>query len=355
MSAAPFDPTPAAAGQRRLAIAAVVALFAAGFVASFGADPVAAAPKPPATGPKAESTPAAPATIRFAPRAHPLSKYEVNARYEMHFKDVTYEVPEAYRDSFAFWTGRMKGKSKFEVYQFNIQTLDAAENGSVPFTRRLPHFNLEVAEEGRTRVPFDPLEQKLRTWIWDGTLDPLGNITEIHKTAGRDDEEFKNLALPFVESAFPVIKSAIDVSPGGGFDEERIVPLPEPPPKINGLENVRLKVTRTYRLKEVTGDLAVFDVTVTYAMDPATLITVPDTTCAISGGGSGAMTFDVRRGLFVSTHLPTIMTLDISAPLRTLPDRPETANPGNGKTHVVMNMTLDSSQIVSRPWGSDPD
>jgi len=273
----------------------------------------------------------------------------------MKFVDVTYEVPEAYHDSFAFWTGRMKAKSKFEVYQFSIRTLDAAEDGSVPFTRQVPHFNLEISEDGKSRVPFDPLEQKLRTWIWEGTLDPLGNIAEIRKVAGREDDELKNLAMPFVESAFPVVKSAVDLMPGSGFDEERIVPMPESPPKISGLENLRLKVTRTYRLKEVRDILAIFDVQVTYALDPAVSITVPDTVCAIGGGGRGEAIFNLRRGLFESTHLPTTMTIDISAPLRPLPDRPETATPGNGKTHIVMDMTLGSTQIVSRPWGADQD
>lgn len=345
-------------GSSIRAAAAAIALAAA--LTAPAARPKGAA-DPPAGGTPAGVTAAPGAakevsgpSVRIAPRAHKMSTYSLTGRYEMHTQDVTFEAPPAYRDSFAYWTGRLKNRSKFEVYEISTRTLETGGDGSVPFVRQVPRFNVEVGEEGKTKVPYDPLEQILKTWIWEGSLDPLGNVRDLRKTAGRENDQLKNIAMPFLLTLFPALKGPFDLKVGESFVEARSLPVPEKL-TISGLEELKMKMTRTYRLGKVHGRQAIFDVSIAYVTDPDQEIAAPDTSCVISGGGSGQTTFDLEDGVFVGASQPTSMSLEISAPLRPLPERPETANPGNAVTRIVMDINLSGKQTVTRPWGGDQD
>jgi len=73
------------------------------------------------------------------------------------------------------------------------------------------------------------------------------------------------------------------------------------------------------------------------------------------GGGSGTATFEVRRGVFQQSRMPSSMHIDIEAPLRPLPDHPETERASTGKSHIDLDLLLSGQQKVQRLWGDEPD
>src|SRR5262245_17002066 len=98
-----------------------------------------AAALPLTQGAEAPVTP--PGTLHFRPKARPLSTYTSEARFEIGVRDVTFEVPEGYRDSFSFWSGRMKGQKRSETCEMLTMTEEAGENGRVPFRRTVPKYD----------------------------------------------------------------------------------------------------------------------------------------------------------------------------------------------------------------------
>ncbi|HEU4400473.1 MAG TPA: hypothetical protein VFT43_00065, partial [Candidatus Polarisedimenticolia bacterium] len=107
----------------------------------------ASASGPTASAPAAP-TPVPPSTLRFAPRARRLSTYTNVVRLEITTRDVTFEAPPAYQQSFAFWSGRMKGQTKTELFQLQTLTQERAGDGTVPFKRTLPRFQVEIQKDG---------------------------------------------------------------------------------------------------------------------------------------------------------------------------------------------------------------
>lgn len=324
----------------RLAASVLAAALAA---AAAWAAPLSAAQPVPADAP-----------LRFAPKARRMSTYTFTGRFEIKTRDVTFEAPDAYLDGFNFWAGQMKGQKRSEVYQIVTMTQDVDGSGLLPFRRSIQRFNLEFEKQGQAYAAMGSIERDVTSLVWEGTLDPLGNVKEKRKVGGRDNPEIDQLAIPEMERVFPLLDGERDIRIGEGFKEERVVPLPT---KLNiaGLEDVTVKVTRDYLLKSVAGPLATFEVKVTYSSDPAYQASTENTTCAISGGGAGEATFAVKRGVFLVSRVPTSMRIDIEAPLRPLPGHPETAVAALGKSHIDLDLILFGEQKVVRTWGEEED
>ncbi len=303
--------------------------------------------------PAAAGTQALP-VLRFEPQGRKLSNYDTQIRYEVSTSNITFDVPPAYRESFSFLTGRLKGQRTIELIQFLVTTQDAREDGTIPFRRTAPRFQVEMEQGGKAAEPLGSYQRDVTGQVWEGLLDRYGNIKEIRTVAGKETPDFAALTLRYVQKALPGDLAPRDIRIGEGFQETFPLPLPSRL-HITGLENVGLVVTREYVLKEVAGGRAVFQIKVTYAGDPATPPTAPDTICRISGGGTGEATFDVRRGVFLATRFPTTMTIDIQAPLNPLPDRPEMAKGGTGKTTILLRLEINADQSVKRPWGSEDE
>lgn len=312
-----------------------------------------AAPPVPATGSSAVKTAESP-PLRFAPRARPMSRYVLQAIYEIRTKNVTFDAPPAYKDSFAFWTGRYIGQKQREVYEFMTLTQEAKDDGTVPFRRTIPRFDLELEREGKHLAPLGPIFAKVKSLAWVGTLDRFGNVKVIDPVATADDPEIAQLSIPHLERVFPVVEEAKEIRSGGGFKERFSMPMPT---RLNivGLEDVRLQVTRDFRLSQMSGQSATFQVKTEYALDPATPPEEPRTTCVISGGGTGEMAFDARRGVFLSASLPSALVIEIQAPLRRLPEQPENEDPGMAKTRLDLELMITGMQSVKRVWGEEED
>lgn len=297
-------------------------------------------------------TPAPP--LRLVPRARPMSSYILQASYEIKTKNVTFDAPPAYKDSFAFWTGRSIGHGRREVYEFMTLTQEKRDDGTVPFRRTIPRFDLEMRKGSQQFAPQGPLLQTVKTLSWEGNLDKYGNVKELREVTTSDDPEIPQLAIPQIERVFPVLDGPKEIRPGESFKERLSMPLPT---RLNivGLEEVRLLVSRDYRLKEVNGNSASFEVKTEYALDPATPPKEPRTTCAISGGGMGEAVFDVRRGVFLISKLPSLLVIEIEAPLRRLPEQPETEDPGRAKTRMELELLITGRLTVKRVWGEEED
>jgi len=343
--------------RRQAGIAMVIAGVIAGAVCAVaGAEvpkPAAAPPKPPAT-PADAKPPAVESVLRFLPKARPMSTYTLEARFEVGTKDVTFEAPDAYKQGFEFWSGRMKGQRRSEVFEMTTMTQDANDKGLVTFRRTIPKFDVEIQRQGEFMASPPELERSVASLVFEGTLDRFGNVKEFKKTAGSDDAELETLAIPEISRLFPEIDGPHDFRTSDGFKEERTVRLPTKL-AIAGLEKVTYKMTRDYALKSINGCLATFDVKVIYADDPAFKPGAEKTTLHISGGGSGTAVFDVGRGVFQESRLPTAMRIDIEAPLRPLPSHPETEQSSIGKSHVDLDLLISGQQTVRRLWGDDTD
>ncbi|MGH9798483.1 MAG: hypothetical protein ACRD5D_10055, partial [Candidatus Polarisedimenticolia bacterium] len=306
----------------------------------------------PVAGGNSAAAPAAPA--RLVPKARRMSTYSLRIRFEVATKDVSFTAPPDYQESFAFWTGKMKGQKRSELFEFVTLTQEARQDGSVPFRRTLPRFNMDLEKGGVPFQPYGPLQGQVQTMEWEGLLDPLGRVREIKVITDADNEEAKLLAWAQVDHAFPILEGPTEVAQGGSFTETLSLPMPQ---RLNvlGLEEIRHRVERRYTLRARGGDLASFEVQVVYALDPATPAQAPGTTCTITGGGAGEAVFNLRRGVFVNTRLPTTMRIDIEAPLRRLPHQPEGSDPGKATTRIDLDLMLIGNLDVKRLWGEEDD
>jgi len=333
----------------------VGALIAAVFTAAGAEAPKPKPPAPPsAAKPDGAKTTAPESVLRFLPKVRPMSTYSLGARFEIGTKNVTFEAPDAYKPGFEFWSKRMKGQKRSEVYEMTTMTQEANDSGLFPFSRTVPQFDLEIQREGEIMASPPDTEKSVATLVFEGTLDRFGNVKAFKKTAGSDDAEVETLAIPEISRLFPEADGPHDYQVGQGFKEERAVRLPTKL-GIAGLENVTYKATREYTLKSIQGGLATFDVKITYADDPAFKPGAQNTSLHITGGGSGIAVFEVGRGVFQESRLPSSMHIDIEAPLRPLPDHPETAKAPTGKTHVDLDLLVAGRQTVRRVWGDDTD
>jgi len=118
---------------------------------------------------------------------------------------------------------------------------------------------------------------------------------------------------------------------------------------------VTCKVIRQYTLKSIQDGVATFDVKITYADDPGFKPEAENTVLHVAGSGSGTATFEIRRGVFQQSRMPSSMHIDIEAPLRPLPDHPETEHASTGKSHIDLDLLLSGQQKVQRLWGEEPD
>jgi hypothetical protein len=269
-------------------------------------------------------------------------------------EDVTFEVPPAYQEGFAFWSGRMKGQKRSELYQFITLTGERADDGTVPFHRNVPKFQIDLEKDGKPlQVRMGSLEM-VKSLAWDGTLDKFGNVRAMRLVAGEETGEMQELARTYVETVFPRVDGPRDLKIGEAMSVAEPLPLPSKM-HIEGLQEIGLLITRELVLKSFDGRIATFDVTIRYAADPAKPSRDQKTVCVISGTGKGEATFDVRRGLFLATRQEGAVIFDIEAPLRPLADRPDTQNPGPGKSRLVLALTLNARQTSSRVVGSDED
>src|SRR5262249_25377535 len=84
-------------------------------------DKSSGAPKP-ATDKKPDAGPA----ITLNPKGWKLSTYSFDGRFLTSISNVTFDAPPAYKDSFAFWTNRMKETTRTELVELLTTTHDPA-------------------------------------------------------------------------------------------------------------------------------------------------------------------------------------------------------------------------------------
>src|SRR6266849_7371582 len=128
----------------------VVGAFVAAVLTAAGAEaPKTKPPSPPsAAKPEGARTSAPESVLRFLPKVRAMSTYSLGARFEIGTKSVTFEAPEAYKPGFEFWSKRMRGQKRSEVYEMTTMTQDANDSGLYPFSRTVPRFDLEIQREG---------------------------------------------------------------------------------------------------------------------------------------------------------------------------------------------------------------
>jgi hypothetical protein len=316
---------------------------------ALGALAAAPAPSPTPPGP---APAASPGVLHFQPRARGGSSYELQSRVGILTQDVTFDVPQAYRESFAFWSDHMKGQERSELYRFVLLTDDPAADGSVTYHRSVSRFQVEMAKNGEPLEPMTNASRDMPSLGWDGTLDPFGNVRAEKLVAGKNDPDMEELARPYAERPFPRVEGPRDLLVG----EALKISEPMPPPSrmhIDGLESIGVVITRELTLRSFDGARAVFDVKTTYAADPARASTLKNTTCAISGSAKGEMVFDARRGVFESSREEGTMVFDIRAPLRPLPEHPETAHAGSGASHLALRLNVSAQQTVHKILGPE--
>ena len=310
--------------------------------------PKEAAPAVKPAAPVPKRAPAPPAPVALIPKAWERSIYDLEGRVVTVVDDVTFEAPPAYQESFAFWTGRMKGGQRTELLQLLTTTREPAEDGSLPFRRQVSRFQVDIVEQGQNKTPAGQLSHLVTSLVWEGVLDPEGNVRDITKTGGPDDtSEFEQLSFELLDRLFPRLGERREMKPGDSFTEKMPISMPQRL-AVKGLEGIGLIVTRAFTLREVRGNEAIFDVKVTYEADPATPPTAPRTTCAISGSGTGQATFDRADGLFIQSKMESRMVIDLEAPLRRLPDQPEGFDPGTAKSRIALSLQLSGKQVLAR-------
>jgi hypothetical protein len=305
-----------------------------------------------AAGPAA-TQPDAGAPVRFVPKARKLSTYTQQVRVELTTKDATFEAPPAYQETFAFWFGRMKDVTKAELIEFSLSSLEPDDDGSLPFTRRVSRFMLEIVKNGKPMEPRGPLMKQIHGLAWEGALDRHGNITRLEKVAGEEFSEMKDLSFPLMEGALPRLEP-VELEVGKGFEDRISLPLPSRL-KIRGLEEIRMIRTREYRLKSASSKLASFEIKTTYENDPDRLSTAADTTCVISGGGTGKADFDLLRGVLLTQRHTGLVNVEFEAPLSPLPNKPETEGGGTATARLELEVKTSVRQKVTRLWGKDED
>ena len=313
-------------------------------------------PKKPAATPqkKAPAPDAAGAPVTLTPRAWARSSYSFEGRLESTVQDVKFEVPPAYQENFAFWGNRMKGTERIELIQYITMTKEPQENGNVPFHRQVARFMVDLSDRGQVKTTGPVLNRAVQGLAWDGTLDPRGLVIEMKRvSAPEDTSEVDRLSFPLLDQVLPVLDAATPLKPGETLTFTSTLPLPSKM-TVNGLEDIAARMTRVLTLKEVHGSQATFSVATSYVLDPATPPKAPRTTCVIGGGGDGEATFDLDGGFFINARLQTRMTIDIEAPLRPLPGQPEGTDPGVGKSHLVLLLTLFGKQTAAQMFSAEP-
>jgi len=325
----------------------------AGWAGAFAAGLLLAlATRAPAAPPPKEA--AAPAALRILAKARQMSTYNLGTRFEVATQDISFDAPPAYKASFDFWAARMKGQRRSEVCDITTITQGVEKDGDVPFRRTIPRFDVELLQGGQVLAPDLNIGKVLSEFVWEGSLDRYGNIKEMRRVEGAETDQIKALTIPEMSHLFPEITEPHDLKVGEGFKEERIVRLPT---KLNivGLEHVTIRWTREYVLKSQEGGVATFEVKNSYAPDPAFKPEMERTSCQVSGSGTGEATFEIKRGIFIRSRVPSTMHIEIEAPLRPLPDQPETNVSATGKSHVELSLLLSGEQTVKRVWGDDTD
>jgi hypothetical protein len=332
----------AARGAFAAAILLTLAAAAAAPAASTPAAPVVpAAPKP-----AAAATPATP--VHLVPKAWKRSTYSIEGRIENGIGKATFEAPEAYQKSFAFWIDRMKGTMTTELIEMLTTTLEPGSDGRLPFRRQVSRFEVDMVEQGQAKAAGTPVSDAVLKLLWEGSFDPLGNIADIKQVQGPEDQkEIDRLSFPLLAHLFPRLTGPLDMKPGESFKEESQLPLPSHL-TIRGLENMGLRRTRVFTLREVGAGQAVFDVDITDVADPATPPTAPRTTCLINGSGRGEVVFGMEEGMFVKGRIPSTIELVIDAPLRPLPGQPEGQDPGTARVAVTMGLTMSGTVKLAR-------
>lgn len=309
----------------------------------------AAAAPPPRSG---AAAPTPPAIVHFLPKARPGSSFALNVRFEIETRDVTFEVPPAYRDSFAFWTKKMKGGKRSELFQFVTLTDDAAAGDAVGFRKQLARYQVEMQQGGESLNPYNDTVKHMQGLAWEGHFDRFGNVKDSRLVAGKQDPDMADLGVAWVEAFFPRVEGPRDLKVGDRLTAVESLPLPSRL-NIEGLELIRVQVTRELTLRAILGSQVRFDIKTTYATDPATKPTVEGAVCVIGGGGKGDASFDLKRGVFIASHQTSSLTIDIEAPLRPLPEHPETQNAGPGKSHLQLEVGYTGEQTVHAILGED--
>jgi hypothetical protein len=300
----------------------------------------------PATPVTAESvdTPA----LRFEPQAPELTSFELTGRIKITNRDVSFVVPPDYQESFSFWTEKMKGVIKEEKVEYITVTRDRAEDGSVPFRRQIPRYDLEITKPGRHPAGLPKhIRQAVTSKVWEGTLDRYGNVISIEETAGEEDDTIKELSFPFLDYLFPRVDGPMDLAIGEGFTARTKGNLPTRL-TITGLEDTGLILNRTYSLKEVGPEKATFAMKLEFEVDPDRPPARERTTCVISGTGLGELVFDLEKGVFTSSRVSGTLAIDIEAPLRKLPTQAEDFDPGLGSTRIVLGLLMRGEREVTR-------
>ncbi len=306
--------------------------------------PRPAPPKPP---------PRLPGETTLEPKAWPRSTYAFDGRVEVSVGNATFEAPPAYQQSFSFWIGRMKGTIRTELVESILSTREAGQ-GRLPYRRQITRYAMEMNERGEIKESGRPLTDQVLKLMWEGELDPHGDVASETRTAGPEQtKEIDRLSFPMLDGLFPRLAGPRTLKGGESFVEHISMPLPTTL-TVKGLETQRMQATRRFTLRAVDGSQARFDVAVDYAPDPATPPTAPRTTIAIVGGGKGEAVFDLENGFWTSMRVPTQMTIDIEAPLRVLPGQPEGVDPGTAKTHLPIGLTLSGKRSVARLFDDPP-
>src|SRR6267143_4271487 len=139
-----------------------------------------------AAGPAPVPPKAADATVlHFVPKARANSTYTFSARFDITDRDISFEAPKAYKEGFDFWAGRMRGQRRSEAYEMTTITQEADANGMIPFRRTIPKFDLEFERQGQQYATAGPLERAVTSLVWEGSLDPYGNLKKKRKVGGR--------------------------------------------------------------------------------------------------------------------------------------------------------------------------
>jgi hypothetical protein len=322
------------------ALIPIVLMCALGSLAAAPAAPGRAAPS------AAGASPAPP--VRLLPKAWQLSTYSFDGRLESAVGAVTFEAPPDYQKSFAFWTDRMKGTNRTELIQILTTTREAERDGGLPFHRQVARYDLEMSERGGSTEAGPQVTNAVQSLAWEGKFDPWGNVSDMKEAVAPEDRsDIDQLSFPILNNLFPRLDGPRDLRPGETFTEVTRIPMPSRL-AIRGLEDLAVRMTRVFTLREIRGREAVFDVAITDEIDPATAPTAPRTTCVLKGTGKGEAVFNLDDGTFTSAKMPAALTIDIEAPLRRLPEQPEGQDPGTAKNHIEMTLTLSGKVTVTR-------
>jgi hypothetical protein len=299
----------------------------------------------------ADTNPTDTPIVRLEPRAHPLTSFEFTGRIKISNKDVSFEAPSDYQESFSYWTKKMKGVVKEEKVEYITVTRDRAEDGSMAFRRQIPRYDLEILKPGMHPAGLPRhIRRAVTSKVWEGTLDRYGNVIAMEEIAGEEDDSIKELSFPFLDHLFPHVDGPMDLKIGEGFTSRTKGDLPTRL-TINGLEDTGLILIRTYKLKEVGPNRATFGMTFEFEVDPDRPPARERTTCVISGGGIGDANFDLEKGVFTHSKMSGSLTIDIVAPLRKLPTQAEDFDPGVGSTRVMLGVLMGGERTVNRLFG----